>query len=589
MSARPRWQRKTAISRAASYLTAAKQRELFSVRLRIDAFFAHVDPWNLLARPVGAKNLRRLVDRWLTLERNGEAIAEDLEPRFVRPDFKRTRAQRVIQFIETFCVVPEGPDVGKPMMLDDFQKKFIFDVFDNPAGTKEAILSMAKKNGKTALIAALVLAFLVGPEARYANSQIVSGAMEKEQASIVFKYAVKIAEGSEVLRHLIHPVEYKKRLYGLALNTEFRALANVGKSTHGISPLVAILDEVGQVQGPTSDFCKAVVTAQGAYDEGLLFIISTQAADDGDWLSLRIDRALQSDDPRIVCHLYTADPDCDIKDRKAWAAANPGLGTIRSVKDMEKLADDAETLPSERASFRNLNLNLRTDSVIAGYLSREDFERNDRAPTPIDGRRIVGGLDLAKVRDLVAAEFIDLDDGSVNSFFWLPKEGLAAKGKEDHQDYEAWEKAGYLSTIPGRTIKLEVIAQFLRGVFDRADVVAIGYDPWRWDELKEWLEKENFTEEELEKFVPVPQGFKTMGVALDRMERSFVDGALRHGNNPVLKWCATNAMIVKDPAGNRKFDKSRARGRIDGMVALAIASFATPKEEEDEGVQFFFV
>jgi phage terminase large subunit-like protein len=35
--------------------------------------------------------------------------------------------------------------------------------------------------------------------------------------------------------------------------------------------------------------------------------------------------------------------------------------------------------------------------------------------------------------------------------------------------------------------------------------------------------------------------------------------------------CAANAVAIPDPAGNRKLDKSKATGRIDGLVALAMA------------------
>lgn len=98
-----------------------------------------------------------------------------------------TRGERVIAFIERFCVVPEGKLIGQPMRLDPFQKLFILDIYDNPVGTDMAILSIARKNGKTGLIAGILLAHLVGPEA-VQNSQIVSGALSREQASIVFTW-----------------------------------------------------------------------------------------------------------------------------------------------------------------------------------------------------------------------------------------------------------------------------------------------------------------------------------------------------------------------------------------------------------------
>lgn len=103
-----------------------------------------------------------------------------------------TRGERVITFIHEFCVVPEGDFVGNPVVLEDFQKKFILAVYDNPAGTDTAILSIARKNAKTGTIAFLLLAHIVGPEA-IQNSRIVSGAMSREQAAEVYNLASKCA------------------------------------------------------------------------------------------------------------------------------------------------------------------------------------------------------------------------------------------------------------------------------------------------------------------------------------------------------------------------------------------------------------
>jgi phage terminase large subunit-like protein len=83
-----------------------------------------------------------------------------------RDEQGRSRADRIIQFIETYCLVPEGALVGTTLVLSQFQKEFIREVYDNPNVTRRGILSMARKNGKTALIAALVLAHIIGPEAK---------------------------------------------------------------------------------------------------------------------------------------------------------------------------------------------------------------------------------------------------------------------------------------------------------------------------------------------------------------------------------------------------------------------------------------
>lgn len=194
---------------------------------------------------------------------------------------KKSTGEKVILFIERYCLVPEGKLVGKPLRLLNFQKRFITEVYDNPNGTNHGILSIGRKNGKTALIACLLLAHLVGPVA-IQNSQIVSGALSREQAALVFNLAVKMINLNPDLQNIIRIIPSGKRLIGTLMNVEYKALAADGKTAQGLSPILAILDEVGQVQGSQSAFVDAITTAQGAHDKPLLLTISTQAANDAD-------------------------------------------------------------------------------------------------------------------------------------------------------------------------------------------------------------------------------------------------------------------------------------------------------------------
>ena len=270
-----------------------------------------------------------------------------------------SRAERVIRFIETFCIVPEGTKVGRPIVLAAFQKKFIKAIYDNKHGTTKAYLSIARKNGKTALIAALVLAHLVGPEAKQ-NTQIVSGAMSREQASIVFKLAAKMVQQSAELSEIVRVVDSRKELFGLPMGTEYKALAAEGKTAHGLSPVLAILDEVGQVTGPKSEFIDAITTAQGAHEAPLLIAISTQAANDSDLFSIWLDDAENSKDPHIISHVYAAPKTAALDSRRGWKAANPALNIFRSLADVERQAEQAKRMPSNepRLSISHLEPGL---------------------------------------------------------------------------------------------------------------------------------------------------------------------------------------------------------------------------------------
>lgn len=150
---------------------------------------------------------------------------------------ERTRGVKVIEFIEHYCLTPSGTQVGKPLKLMPFQKRFILEIYDNPVGTRRAYLSVGRKNGKTALIACILLAHLVGPEAKR-NAQIISGAMSREQAAIVYDLASKMVALSPTLRLIVREVPSGKKLIGINMNTEFRAISAEGKTAHGLSPIL---------------------------------------------------------------------------------------------------------------------------------------------------------------------------------------------------------------------------------------------------------------------------------------------------------------------------------------------------------------
>lgn len=487
-----------------------------------------------------------------------------------------TRGEKVCAFIEKYLRVPQGDHVGKPIRLEPFQRRFILDVYDNPYGTRRAYLSIARKNGKTALIAGILLAHIAGPEARL-NSQIVSGAQSREQAGLVFDLAVQMIQMSDELSRLVRIIPSGKRLIGLARNVKYTALSAEGKTAHGLSPVLAILDEVGQVRGPTNDFVSAITTSQGAYEAPLLIAISTQAATDGDLFSIWLDAQKNAPDPRVVSHLHSAPEDCDLSDRAAWVMANPALGKFKAMADLETAAADAEKMPSNEPEFRSFSLNQRVEA-FAPFVSRKVWLSNADEAMPLDGQKVYAGLDLSSVNDLTALVLVS-ESGDVHSTFWLPQEGLAEKAKKDHVPWDVWAKEGHLLTTPGKAIEYEYVAEHLRGVFDRCDVQAVAFDRYNMRFLMPWLERAGMSERETEKFVEFGQGFQSMTPALRELEVRLLNGWFRHGAHPVLTMCAHNATTVGD-SGARKFVKYKDHRRIDGMVALAMAVGVMPTKAE---------
>lgn len=480
---------------------------------------------------------------------------------------KLSRGAAVVAFVEAFCLTPEGQHVGKPIKLEPFQKRFIRAIYDNKHGTRRAYLSIARKNGKTALIAGIMLAHLVGPEAKQ-NSQIISGARSRDQAAQVFNYASKMVQLSPDLSSVVRITPSTKTLIGLPLNVEYRAISAEGKTAHGKSPILAILDEVGQVKGPLDAFTDAITTSQGAHESPLLIAISTQAADDADLFSIWLDDAKKSGDHRIVAHVYEAPKDCDLQDQKAWKAANPALGVFRNRDDLAEQAKQAARMPSAENTFRNLCLNQRV-STVCPFISVGVWKSCAGAVLDYGSSPVWCGLDLSARTDLTALVIVGKIAGvwHVKPHFWTPEHGLVERSKRDRAPYDVWVRQGYLHTTPGATVDYEYVAQDIAAILGELDVQSIAYDRWRISLLQKEFDEQGI----VLPLVAFGQGFKEMSPALDMLEAELLNGRVAHGGHPVLTMCAANAVVSRDPAGNRKLDKHKATGRIDGMAALAMA------------------
>lgn len=213
------------------------------------------------------------------------------------------RSERNARWIEAHCRVPEGRLVGRPVKLSKQQRQWLADIYDSP--TRTFILSMGRKNGKTAFSSFLLLLHLCGPEAR-PNSQLFSAAQSRDQAAILFALAAKIVRMSPDLSQYVTVRDTAKQLFCAELGTLYRALSADASTAYGLSPVFTVHDELGQVKGPRSELYEALETASAAQDEPLSVIISTQAPTDADLLSLLIDDALSGADPRVKCRLYSA-------------------------------------------------------------------------------------------------------------------------------------------------------------------------------------------------------------------------------------------------------------------------------------------
>jgi phage terminase large subunit-like protein len=491
----------------------------------------------------------------------------------------RVTASDVIQFIEQTCFVPEGKYVGRPLRLLDWQKAELRKIYDNPHGTRRAIISTPRKNAKTTLCACLLLNHLCGPSARgKPNSHLYSAAQSRDQAAIVFSLACKMVRLNPDLRNAVVIQETAKQLTCPELGTRYRALSAESTTAFGLSPALILHDELGQVRGPRSSLYEALETATGAQADPLTIIISTQAPSDGDLLSILIDDALAGHDLCTVVSLHTAPPELDPFDEATIRLANPAFDGFMNQREILAMAAAAKRMPAREAEYRNLILNQRIEANDP-FISPSVWSACSAPVASLEGLQVYGGLDLSSTQDLTALVLIARHAGKwhCQSTFWLPLEGLSEKATADRVPYDLWYRDGYLQATPGKTVSYEYVAHHLRELFQRLDVQKLAFDRWNMKHLRPWLLRAGFSEQIIEEhFVEFGQGMASMSPALRDLEQVLLEGELAHGGHPVLSMCVANSVVVLDDAGNRKPSKRKSTGRIDGLVALAMAIGVAP-------------
>ncbi len=516
----------------------------------------------------------------------------DAEPRALPWEAEGlSRVERVTAFLE-FLPITKGPLAGETMRLLPSQREFVENVYgpardDGRRRVRLAVLSEPRKNGKTGLAAGLALCHLLGPESE-PRGECYSAASSREQASILFAEMEAILLAVPEFAARVNVQRFHKTvevLEGVGAGSTYTALSADARKAHGLSPSFFVYDEYAQAK--SRELYDNLVTGMGGRAEPLGLVISTQARDDLHPLSELIDYGVQIqsgaiEDDNFHLTFFAAPEDADIFDPAVWAACNPALGIFRDADDMAESAEKAKRLPTFEAAFRNLYLNQRVDAETR-FITASEWNACDGKPdlAALAGRPCYGGLDLGSTRDLTALVLVFPGEAGgldVLPFFWCPADNLREREERDRVPYTVWAGKGLIEPTPGAATDKAYITARIGELAQTYDIRRINYDRWRIEDLKR-----NLTEEGIE--VPLTefgQGFKDMGPATDLLERAILARTLRHGGQPILKWMASNAIEVSDPAGNRKLDKNKSREKIDGLVALCMALAAAERWEPED-------
>lgn len=490
---------------------------------------------------------------------------------------------------------------------------------------RKAYVEGGKGCGKSPFAAGIGLLMMVADDEQ--KAEVYSAAGKKEQAHILFQDAVSMKKGSTLLNRRI--VESGKTPVWKLTHRQsgsFFVPISADKTKSGARVHCGLVDELHEHR----DRYTVDMLAQGfkGRRQPLLFIITNSGFDKEticyEWHEhcvLVLEKVRT--DPRLFSYIMALDPEDDpLADETCWLKTNPGLGITIQETYLRDQVRDANQIPGRENVVRRLNFCQWTDSD-EGWMTRAKWVENEEELTEFAkpgkriedlGRHVLSGgghaiaegfeqaelyvgLDLSFQFDLTALAFCFPEGDNLLAWieYFKPIDTITEAEKSDHVPYRQWMQNGLITGVEGKFIREEHMVRRIGEVRAMFDMRAAAYDNYAHKALRDkaveagvrgipWIEH--------------PQGFRRGGYLKDdrgrpikgpddkplenplwmpesvkALERRLVDNTILIQPSPVTRWQVSSVVIRNDPsgAGNRVFDKNKATGRIDGIVALAMA------------------
>lgn len=457
-------------------------------------------------------------------------------------DWRGSKAGRIIRFIEEHCVVPKGVGAGSLVSLQPFQKEALEALFADGVRTGE--FSVGRGNGKSTLMAATALAHLMIEP--YSPQVPLVAVTLRQVEKATFNVAVSMAKRSPEIADRVN-------VYNAVGNKAIRSPWNDGDlfpissdidGLQGLDFSLGLIDEYGFV---TVESWEALKLAGGKRPESLLVGLGTTGERGSAHHRLHQLDVEGVDIPGHRRIVYSAPDGCDIRDRDAWRAANPGLGTILSE---DVLIADAESSPE--SAYRAFRLNQWVDMVgKESWLGPNAIELWSGLADPgyewDDGRPCFAGVDVSLKHDTTAV--------------------VAVQERPDGR----WHARSMIWRSDGRAVDQQDVQQYVRSL---PNLAGVAYDPRFWELAAQQLSDEGIL------CIEVPQTQHRMVPAIGMAYRMITGGQLTHDGAPDFASQVANAVPRHGESGFT-LSKIKSDLKIDAAIALALAlsiSVAPPPE-----------
>lgn len=484
--------------------------------------------------------------------------------------------ERAVQFLR-LLKHPKSTLPGRAFQLDRWQERIVRKIYgprhaDGRRIIRTVAMLLPRGNRKTSLGAALSLLHTIGPE-NVAGGESMVAASDRSQARIGFQEAYNIIEcGGWTSR--LHLVDSKNRIRNPKTGAFFEAISADARTAHGHTPVFALVDELHA--WPKEDLWEAIKSGLIKVPNSLLMVISTagRGQENIAWTFYDYARKVQRgevEDATILPILFETPRDADWQDEDLWFKVNPGLKHgYPDIDGLRQYAREAREMPSERAAFQQLILNMWLDGSADPFV---DMLVYDEGGYPTDLSDLEQepcwlGVDLSSNNDLTAvvAAWRHGEDGFiVHPWFFCPEDNLRGREERDKVPYMRWTADGFITATPGNVVDFRYVEDHIRELCATYNIREIAFDPHLARNMLNNLIEDGLPAVEMR------QGWVTMAPAVKELERAIIGRRLRHGGHPVLRWNFENIVVHVDPAGNKSFHKGKSREKIDGAVAAAMA------------------
>ncbi|AJH83496.1 terminase large subunit [Bacillus thuringiensis] len=521
-------------------------------------------------------------------------LVSDIDDKESIYEYDSKKANHAIEFIENFCKHSKGKWGGKPIVLEVWQKAFIAAAFgfvhgiDGTRKYREVLLVVARKNGKSTVGSGIGLYLQIADGEP--GSEVYAVATKKDQAKLVWLESKRMVKKSPALLKRIKPLV--SEMVSEWNDSTFKPLGSDSETLDGLNVHGAMMDEIHAWKD--KNLYDVIVDGTSSREQPMIFMITTAGTvresvydmkyEEAEMLLNGLDDPDGYKDDRFLPIIYELDKREEWTDPSKWKKANPGLGTIKKIDQLETKVNKAKANSLLVKNLLTKDFNIRETSTEA-WLTFEQLNN----PETFDIEKLkpsygIGGCDLSSTTDLTAAKVIFMvpEDPHiyVKQMYWLPEDLLEQRSKEDKIPYNLWHEQGILRTTPGNSVHYKFVTKWFLEIRDEYGIYLpwIGYDKWS---AKYWVEEmEGYFGKE--SMIPIAQGKQTLSSPMKLLGADLESKLINYNNHTIDKWCLSNTAIDVDKNLNIQPNKTKnQRRRIDGTAALLNAYVVLQEKRND--------